>query len=145
MRLGTIYSLIDPRTGLVRYIGQTIKLPRYRYASHKYQWKRCKGRINHVNSWIKNLAKEGLDFIMEVVAAVLLPLLQQVSRCDRRLIGRSAERTFKIDPVGIMADVRIHTRLHIVHLCHALFRRKAVFAARGIIVQLAIRVIAQRW
>ena len=67
MRLGTIYSLIDPRTGLVRYIGQTIKLPRYRYASHKYQWKRCKGRINHVNSWIKNLAKEGLDFIMEVV------------------------------------------------------------------------------
>ena len=37
MRLGSIYTLSDPITGLVRYVGQTIVKPENRYVQHIYQ------------------------------------------------------------------------------------------------------------
>jgi hypothetical protein len=67
MRTGCIYSLKDPNSNLVRYIGQTICKPNDRYAHHIYQWKRSIGKITHVNSWIKCLAKQNLKPIMEII------------------------------------------------------------------------------
>lgn len=60
-RFGVIYSLSCPKTGLVRYIGQTKQYnPIKRYYQHKYQWSRCEGKLSHVNSWIKSLHEENL-------------------------------------------------------------------------------------
>lgn len=57
---GVIYSLVCPKTGLVRYIGQTKQLnPIKRYYQHKYQWQRSE-HLSHLNSWIKSLYKENL-------------------------------------------------------------------------------------
>lgn len=67
MRKGLIYTLIDPRTNLVRYVGQTVSKPNYRYAQHIFQWKRCPDKMTHVNSWIKNLYDLGLKPIMEII------------------------------------------------------------------------------
>lgn len=67
MRVGCIYSLKDPNTELVRYIGQTIVNPNDRYSQHIYTWKRSIGRITHVNSWIKSLSLQGLKPTMEIV------------------------------------------------------------------------------
>lgn len=66
MRLGSIYSLSDPDTELVRYIGQTIVIPKRRYDQHIYQWKRCHGGMTHLNSWIKHLSSKGLKPILNV-------------------------------------------------------------------------------
>lgn len=65
--MGVIYALKDPRTDLVRYIGQTKVKPENRYAQHIFQWKRCKGKISHVNSWIKHLYTLGTKPIMELL------------------------------------------------------------------------------
>src|ERR1035437_1372698 len=62
-----IYSLIDPRTNLVRYVGQTVVKPEVRYSQHIYQWKRSSGKITHVNSWIKSLVLNGLKPVLEIV------------------------------------------------------------------------------
>ena len=57
---GVIYSLVCPKTGLVRYIGQTKQLnPIKRYYQHKYQWQRST-KLSHVNSWFKSLYNENL-------------------------------------------------------------------------------------
>lgn len=58
---GVIYSLNCPKTGLVRYIGQTKQLnPIKRYYQHKYQWNRC-NKLSHLNAWIKGLYSESLS------------------------------------------------------------------------------------
>lgn len=67
MRIGCIYTLNDPETGLVRYVGQTIVPPNNRYAQHIYQWKRSLGRLTHVNAWIKSLFDRKLKPLLEIV------------------------------------------------------------------------------
>jgi group I intron endonuclease len=67
----SIYTLIDPETKLVRYVGKTSVKPTSRYAQHIYQWKRS-SRLTHLNAWIKNLADKGLKPIMEVIDEVSL-------------------------------------------------------------------------
>lgn len=62
-----IYTLADPRTGLVRYLGKTCVKLNKRYSQHLYQWKR---RHTKVNSWIKKLYKLNLKPVMEVVDCV---------------------------------------------------------------------------
>lgn len=64
--IGSIYILKDPRTDLVRYVGQTIVNPNNRYAQHIYQWKRSK-KLTHVNSWIKALYDLNLKPILEII------------------------------------------------------------------------------
>lgn len=64
--IGSIYTLKDPRTDLVRYVGQTIVNPNNRYAQHIYQWKRSK-KLTHVNSWIKELYGLNLKPILEII------------------------------------------------------------------------------
>jgi len=67
MRTGYIYSLTDPSTNKIRYIGQTICKPERRYSQHLYQWKRIHGKINHVNSWIKSLSISNKKPIMTIL------------------------------------------------------------------------------
>lgn len=66
MKLGCIYSLNNPITNEIRYIGQTIVNPRSRYAQHKYQWKRS-NKLNKLNQWIKSLADKNLLPSMNII------------------------------------------------------------------------------
>jgi hypothetical protein len=60
-----IYSLTDPNTGLIRYIGKTTNL-RTRFRGHLYE-ARNRVRNPHKCNWLINLLKEGKLPIMEVV------------------------------------------------------------------------------
>lgn len=67
MRKVSIYSLIDPRDNLIKYIGKTVqKNPSSRFNQHLFQWKRDKGRHNKLNSWIKSLDNQGLKPIFTI-------------------------------------------------------------------------------
>jgi group I intron endonuclease len=67
MKTGYIYTLSDPLTKEIRYVGQTINNPSKRLAQHIHQEKRSKGRLTHVNSWIRNLKKEGCLPVLEII------------------------------------------------------------------------------
>lgn len=62
---GVIYSLNCPITGTPKYIGQTIRLPRERLASHLMVYKN-----NKRNSWIKGLLLKGTKPVMEIIDEV---------------------------------------------------------------------------
>ena len=66
-KVGYIYCLKDPRTLEIRYIGQTINDPKKRLSQHIHQEKRTKGKLTHVHSWVRNLKKENLRPIMEIL------------------------------------------------------------------------------
>lgn len=65
-----IYVLKDPTTLKVKYVGKTATSIEKRYSQHKYNWKRKTGKLNKLNSWIKNLAKFNLLPIIEVIDEV---------------------------------------------------------------------------
>lgn len=65
-----IYVLIDPITDEIRYLGKTEVDIRRRYAQHKYNWRREKGRLSHVNSWIKHLSENNLLPIIKLIDEV---------------------------------------------------------------------------
>lgn len=67
MKTGYIYALLDSETQLVRYIGQTRITPKTRFNKHKYKWKRVKGKLSHVDNWIKSLYEKGLFPILEEI------------------------------------------------------------------------------
>ena len=58
-----IYSLKDPRTGEIRYVGKTIK-PKKRLNSHIA---RSKNRNLHSSNWIKSIIDDGFVPIMEIL------------------------------------------------------------------------------
>jgi DNA-binding XRE family transcriptional regulator len=60
----TIYGLIDPRTGLLRYVGKTQR-PARRLASH-IAYSR-KGHHTHACRWIRCLLREGLKPVMQLI------------------------------------------------------------------------------
>lgn len=67
MKTGFIYELIDPITNLTRYIGQTRSTPEKRFSKHKYKWKRIKGKLSYLDSWIKSLYCIGNFPIVNVI------------------------------------------------------------------------------
>lgn len=56
-----IYTLTDPRTRVIRYVGKTNK-PAIRFAMHL-----CERRGTHKNNWLNNLKSLGLRPIMDVI------------------------------------------------------------------------------
>jgi len=67
MRKGKIYCLICPKTGKIRYIGQTKQKGNKRFHQHKYQWSRSNGQLSYVNAWIKGLYNDNLLPIFEII------------------------------------------------------------------------------
>jgi hypothetical protein len=65
MRTYTIYTLSDPRTGLVRYVGQTNRPPARRLGQH-IQTAR-KSTVLWVSAWIRGLLNDGL---LPIIATV---------------------------------------------------------------------------
>lgn len=62
-----IYGLIDPRTKLVRYVGQTssgMRRPRHHRAPSQLRTKKT-----HRSTWIRSLLKLGLDYEVAVLEA----------------------------------------------------------------------------
>lgn len=64
-----IYTLTDPTTKHIKYVGKTSVDINKRYAQHIFQWKRSK-KLNHVNSWIKSLFLNNQKPIIEVLDEV---------------------------------------------------------------------------
>jgi hypothetical protein len=64
----TIYSLSDPDTRQIRYVGKTTSSLSVRYAHHLFQWKREKKR--HINTWIKSLHDKKKKPIIEILDEV---------------------------------------------------------------------------
>lgn len=60
-----IYTLADPRTGEIRYVGKTVDIDN-RIRQHIQCGKRC-----HSASWIKNLKASGVNPIIEVVESFI--------------------------------------------------------------------------
>ena len=63
-----IYALTDPDTGIIRYIGKTIRRPRDRYKMHLIP---SQLRVKtHKNNWVKFLLKQGKKPGMEILTVV---------------------------------------------------------------------------
>lgn len=60
-----IYTLSDPRTGEVRYVGRTNQ-PKIRFNNHLYSDRGA----NHKWAWIKSLKSENLKPVMEIIESV---------------------------------------------------------------------------
>ena len=65
-RLIYIYTLSDPRTDRVRYVGKTVQHPKNRLASHISTSKHGRKK-DYCHCWIKSLLNEGLKPIMNIV------------------------------------------------------------------------------
>lgn len=61
-----IYSLSDPETGEVRYVGKTVQDPYHRYHSHISCSKHSRKK-DHCHCWIKSLINKGQKPIMKIV------------------------------------------------------------------------------
>jgi hypothetical protein len=64
-----IYTLSDPITNEIRYVGKTSVDLNKRYNQHVYQWKRS-NKLTHVNSWIKNLYTKNLKPVINILDTV---------------------------------------------------------------------------
>ena len=59
-----IYTLSDPETGEIRYIGKTTLPLKYRLTGHLYTKKERNGLVNHRINWIQSIVKRGLKPII---------------------------------------------------------------------------------
>lgn len=59
-----VYSLSDPITGEIRYVGQTARTLRIRLTEHIQDTKR---RALHSSKWVKSLLKRGAEPLIELV------------------------------------------------------------------------------
>lgn len=62
--MGSIYALLDPRSGAVRYVGMTVETPERRRNRHIYVSKR---RKTHCANWVRSLVSHGLEPILMVI------------------------------------------------------------------------------
>jgi hypothetical protein len=65
-----VYYLIDPRDGLVKYVGITSQSDNSRYYTHSNLHKtilKYKRNLNKKEAWIKSLANKGLRVVLEIV------------------------------------------------------------------------------
>ena len=64
MPITTIYTLSDPITGLVRYVGKT-RNPKQRIRNHL-----GKRENNHKGNWIESLRRQGLEPVVNFIDEV---------------------------------------------------------------------------
>lgn len=67
MRKCKIYTLADPNTGEIRYIGQTVRTLERRLKCHIDESRKRIYEHNHRLNWIRNLDKKGLRPIIELL------------------------------------------------------------------------------
>jgi hypothetical protein len=72
--IGFIYTLNDPETGEIRYIGQTVNSVHRRLTKHISDSKRLN---THVNCWIKSLIKKGIKPVIQELDSCLIEELDQ--------------------------------------------------------------------
>ena len=96
VRLSSIYALVDPKTHIVRYVGQTQQLDQ-RYAVH------CSGSAGCTAAWVKSLAP--LKPVLVLLAEVGHPYWDSypATECETKWIKRFRrtvlnERTRKNSP-----------------------------------------------
>jgi len=68
---GIIYSLIDPRNGMIRYIGKTTESLSSRYSKHIYNATRHNRHSPHLCNWIRSVIAKGSHPIIGVLEEVL--------------------------------------------------------------------------
>jgi len=84
--VGTIYGLVDPRTGGVRYVGQTVKPLAVRLAGH------MAAPAPRVKSWIAELAVEGrVPDIVPIREDVPAEELDEAERAEIRTYAESGD------------------------------------------------------
>jgi len=59
-----IYTLEDPDTNEIKYIGKTVKPLKTRLTNHIYS---CKRETNHRTNWIKSIIKKGKKPIIKMI------------------------------------------------------------------------------
>lgn len=88
LRLGQIYGLLDPRDGLLRYVGQTIQPLKLRLLDH------CKGNYPcRKTSWVKSLKKLGLRPRIVPLESEIHPSLLNESEAAWIAIARATGAT----------------------------------------------------
>ena len=75
MNNASIYVLVDPRDGDVRYVGWTVRSLRQRLGSHRRD-----KRKSHRTSWIRGLLLQGQEPIIRLVQHVLVQDVQTAER-----------------------------------------------------------------
>lgn len=65
MKIGYIYTLSDPQTEEIRYVGQTVNVEK-RYALHLFHSKNGRART-HKEKWINSLMAEGKKPLIEII------------------------------------------------------------------------------
>lgn len=124
-----IYTLSDPNTGLVRYVGKTDNLKR-RYNEHFKNARLCK---THVQCWIHGLRNKGERPEMDCIDTVLMGEFKFWEQYYISLykswgfdltnltIGGDGEKMLQIvkDKISAKAKLRIRTPEHIKNLCIA--------------------------
>jgi hypothetical protein len=76
-----IYTLADPQTGEIRYVGKTLDL-KHRIYQHHYTtfWANQK---SHKSNWIKSLAARGLKPVIEAIEEIVNPTDEQWQEAER--------------------------------------------------------------
>jgi hypothetical protein len=79
-----VYALLDPNTGVCRYVGQTANLPKDRYASHIYESlnKKQKGYRTHKSKWIRALDKKGAVPELKVLTELVDQPQEVLDECE---------------------------------------------------------------
>lgn len=65
-RLIYIYTLSDPITKEIRYVGKTVQKPTYRLSQHISQ-SRCNNKKDYCHCWIKSLLNKKLEPIINII------------------------------------------------------------------------------
>lgn len=74
-KTGSVYKLTDPRTGLIRYVGATVRPLRHRYLDHL--------RRSHSSAmvkWISDMDSDGSSPVLDLIACEPIPDLHRRER-----------------------------------------------------------------
>lgn len=91
--IGVIYGLYDPRTGALRYIGQTCQTLQRRLSLHIWAARNVR-RHRHVTSWVKSLLSLGLQPTISTLETTAAP--ENLDRMEMEAIERAFARNERL-------------------------------------------------